>query len=43
MANGQLQAFGPKDEVLAQVIQPVAMPRPVLSPPAMRAGGAARG
>ncbi len=43
MANGQLQALGPKEEVLAKVIQPVAMPRPVLSPPAMRAGGAARG
>ena len=27
LANGQLQAFGPKEEVLAKVIQPVATPR----------------
>jgi ATP-binding cassette subfamily C protein len=27
LANGQLQAFGPKEEVLAKVIQPVASPR----------------
>jgi ABC-type protease/lipase transport system fused ATPase/permease subunit len=40
LAAGQLQAFGPKQEVLAKVIQPVETPRvkPVLSP--ARTGGA---
>jgi ATP-binding cassette subfamily C protein len=35
MSEGRVQAFGPKDEVLAKVIQP---PRPAAAPPA-RAGG----
>jgi ATP-binding cassette subfamily C protein len=40
LANGQLQAFGPKDEVLAKVIQPVGKPRPQLIPQGAAAGGA---
>lgn len=40
MANGQLQAFGPKDEVLAKVIQPVGKPRPKLIAQDAAAAGA---
>jgi ABC-type protease/lipase transport system fused ATPase/permease subunit len=40
LANGQLQALGPKDEVLAKVIQPVGKPRPQLIPQGAAALGA---
>jgi ABC-type protease/lipase transport system fused ATPase/permease subunit len=39
MANGQLQAFGPKDEIMAKVIQAVDKPRPQLIPRDATAGG----
>lgn len=39
MANGQLQAFGPKDEVMAKVIQAVDKPRPQLIQRDATAGG----
>ena len=38
LANGQVQAFGPRDEVLAKVIQPVGKPRPQFIPQAATAG-----
>jgi PrtD family type I secretion system ABC transporter len=39
MANGQLQALGPKEEVLAKVIQSVGKARPQLIPHGAAAGG----
>jgi ATP-binding cassette subfamily C protein len=39
LASGQLQAFGPKDEVLAKVIQPVETVRSKSTPISVRAGG----
>ena len=43
MGNGQMQALGPKEEVLAKVIQPMAPPRLPLSLQAGRPGGAVQG
>ena len=43
MANGQLQALGPKEEVLAKVIQPVPVHRPALIQQGIGASGAVRG
>jgi ATP-binding cassette subfamily C protein len=40
LASGQLQAFGPKDEVLAKVIQPVQTSLSKQAPSPRRAGGA---
>jgi PrtD family type I secretion system ABC transporter len=39
LAHGQLQALGPKDEVLARVIQPVAVARAPAAPQLMRHAG----
>jgi ATP-binding cassette subfamily C protein len=40
LSNGQLQAFGPKEEVLAKVIHPVETPRSRPGDAPMRIGGA---
>jgi ATP-binding cassette subfamily C protein len=40
IGGGQLQAFGPKDEVLAKVIQPVGVTRGPVGPQPMRQSGA---